>query len=34
VRNLGLLQGTIVQRNGTGLLAARKRDPTVQSPEI
>ena len=34
VRDLGLLQGAVVQRDGARLFAARKGDAAVQPPEI
>ena len=34
VRDLRLFQRTVMQRDGPGLLAAGKRDPPMQSPEI
>jgi hypothetical protein len=34
VRDLGLLQRAVVQRDGPGLFAAGKGDPPVQPPEI
>ena len=34
VRDLGLLQRAVVQRDRPRLLAARKRDPAVQAPQI
>ena len=34
VRDLGLLQGAVVQRDRPRLLAARKRDAAVQAPQI
>jgi hypothetical protein len=32
VRDLGLLQGAVVQRNGARLLAAREGDAAMQAP--